>query len=56
MAAASAGPEENYQEIHTCHLYGVDEVMSAYQKTMRRNQVSPKPSKRRSLRDASRYM
>ena len=48
VAAASAGPEENYQEIHTCHLYGVDEVMSAYQKTMRRNQVSPKPSKRRS--------
>ena len=44
VAAASAGPEENYQEIHTCHLYGVDEVMSAYQKTMRRNQVSPKPS------------
>ena len=34
-----ARPEANYQEIHTCHLYGVDEVMSAFQKTMRRNQV-----------------
>lgn len=32
-------PEANYQEIHTCHLYGVDEIMSAFQKTMRRNQV-----------------
>eukprot|EP01052_Picozoa_sp_SAG31_P030788 SAG31_NODE_3190_length_4571_cov_3.184481_5_plen_356_part_00 len=35
--AAAGGA--TYQEEHTCHLYGVDEVMSAYQKTIRRNEV-----------------
>ena len=37
--AVGTSPEASYQEIHTCHLYGVDEIMSAFQKTMRRNQV-----------------
>lgn len=44
IATVGVTGELSYQEIHTCHLYGVDEVMSAFQKTMRRNQVRSKAS------------